>query len=82
MISPWFQACIYCYLTRLFAAIHFYFGSVIILREDLKRYICQGNCVYFTTLVTASHYYKRSVVNSRKLEGYVYLRKAIKALFF
>ena len=40
-----------CYLTTSIAAIHFFYGIAIILREHLKRSICQGYCVNFTTLV-------------------------------
>ena len=62
--------------------IHFFYGVVIISRESLKRSVCQGHCVYFTTLVAAIDYNKRSVDDSKKLERYVYFRKAIVALFF
>ena len=41
----------------------------------------QGHCVYFTTLAAAIHYNKRSVVDSRKIEEDVYLRKTIAALW-
>ena len=44
-----------CYLTASIAAIHFFYGSVIISREHLKRSICQGHCVYSTTLVATIH---------------------------
>ena len=54
---------------------------VIISWERLKRSICQGHCVYFTTLVATIHYNKQFVVDSRKIEKYVYLRKPIVALF-
>ena len=38
--------------------------------------LCQGHYVYFTALIVTIHYSKRSVVDSRKLEGYcVSLRK-------
>ena len=69
-----------CYLTAPIAAIHFYYGSVIISREQLKRSICQGRCVYFTTLVATNclYYNKRPVVDSRKFQ-YIYLRKVIVA---
>ena len=40
-----------CCLTASIAVMHFFYGSVIISREHLKRFICQGHCVYFTTLV-------------------------------
>ena len=67
-----------CYLTASIAAIHFYYGSVIISRKQLKRSICQGRCVYFTTFVATNrpYYNKQPVVDSRKFE-YVYLRKVI-----
>ena len=43
--------------------------------------LCQGHCIYFTTLIALIHYNKRSVDDSRKLEGYcIYLRKAIVVL--
>ena len=44
------------YLMTSIAAIHFFYGSVVILREYLKQSICQGHCVYFKTLVAAIHY--------------------------
>ena len=44
-----------CYLTASIAAIHFFYGSVIISREHLKRSICQEHCVYYTTLVATMH---------------------------
>ena len=49
----------------------FFYGSVIISRKHLKRFICQQHCVYFTALVAAIHYDKRSVFDSRKFEGYI-----------
>ena len=52
----------------LFPAIHFFYDSVIIWRDHLERSICQGNCVYFTTLVATIHYSKRSLVDLRKIE--------------
>ena len=69
-----------CYMTTSFPAIHFFYDRVIISREHLKWSTCQGYCVYFMTLAPAIHYNKRSVVDSRKCAGYVYLRKSIKAL--
>ena len=69
-------------MTTSFPAIHFFYDSVIISREHLKQSTCQGNCVYFSTLVATIHYNKRSVVDSRKIEEYVYLRKTIVALLF
>ena len=44
-----------CYLATSIAANHFFYGNIIISREHLKRSICQGHCVYFTTLVAAIH---------------------------
>ena len=43
------------YLTPSIATIHFFYNSVIISPEHLKRSICQGNCVYFTTPVATIH---------------------------
>ena len=42
-----------CYLTVSIAAIHFFYGSVII--SHLKRSMRQGHCAYFTTLVATIH---------------------------
>ena len=69
-----------CYLTASVAVIHFFHGIVIISRKHLD--ICQGPCLYFTTLHAVIHYNKRSAVDSRKFEGYVHLRKTIAALLF
>ena len=44
-----------CYLKTSIAVIHFFYGSVIILRQHLKRSICQGHYVYFITLVATIH---------------------------
>ena len=65
-------------------AIHFSYDSVIILREHLKwsKVICQGHCVYFTTTIVAINHNERSVVGSRKIERYVYLRKTIIVTLF
>ena len=69
-IPPWFQTCIYwkkvCYMTASFTAIHYFYDSVIILREHLKQSTCQGNCLYLTILFVTIHYNKRSAVDSRK----------------
>ena len=43
------------YLTTSIGAIYFFYNSVIISPEHLKRSICQGRCVYFTTLVAIIH---------------------------
>ena len=71
-----------CYMTSSFLAICFLHDSVIVLREHLKRSICQKHCVCFTTLVVAICYDKQSVFDSRLFEGYVYLRKTMVALPF
>ena len=70
-----------CYMTS-FPTIHFIYDSIIISQEHLKQSTCQGTCVYFTTLIATIHYNKQPVVDSRKIEGYIYLRKTIAALFF
>ena len=64
MIPPWFQLRMCwtkCYLTTSFPAIYFFYDSAIISWEHLKGFICQGHCVYFTTLVAVIHYDKRPV---------------------
>ena len=71
-----------CSVTTSIPVIHVFYGSFIILRERLKRSKCPGDCVYFTTLVVTIHYNERSVPDLRKLESYVYLKKAIMALLF
>ena len=54
------------FITTSFPAIHFFYDSVIISREQLKKSTYQQSCVSFTTLFATIHYYKRSVVDSRK----------------
>ena len=85
LIHPWFQACIswkkVCYMMILFPVIYLFYDGVIISREHLKWSISQRHCVYFTTLDAAIHHNKWSVVDSRKTEGYVYLRKTTVALW-
>ena len=70
IIPPWFQACIYwkkvCYMTTSFTAIHFFYDSVFISREHLKKSTCQGNSLYFRILFVTIHFNKRSAVDSRK----------------
>ena len=44
-----------CYLAASVAANQFFYGRVIISREHLKRSICQGHYVYFTTVVATTH---------------------------
>ena len=55
-----------CYMTTSFPAIHFFYDSVIISREHLKQFTCQGNYVYYTTLFATIRDNKWSVVDSRK----------------
>ena len=55
-----------CFMTTSFPASHFFYDSVIISREHLKKSTCQGNFAYFTTLFATIHYNKLSVVDSRK----------------
>ena len=55
-----------CFITTSFPAIHFFYDSVIISREHLKKPTCKGNCVYFTRLFATIHYNKLSEVDSRK----------------
>ena len=55
-----------CFMTTSFPAIHFFYNSVIISWEHLKKSTCQGNCVYFTTLFATIHCNNQSVVDSRK----------------
>ena len=38
-----------CYFTTSITAIHFFYGSAIISREHLKRFICQGHCLFHNT---------------------------------
>ena len=71
-----------CYFTISITATHFFYGSVIISREHLKRSICQGHGAYFKTLVATIHDNERSVVDLKKFQGYVYLRTTIVALLF
>ena len=54
-----------CSITTSFPTIHFFYDSVVISREHLKKSTCQRNSVYFTTLFATIHY-MRSVVDSRK----------------
>ena len=74
-----------CYLLDFrnvyIAAIHFFCGSVIIHRSFWSDpYVKDTD--FFTTLFATIHYNKRSVVDLRKFEEYVYLGKAIVALLF
>ena len=49
---------------------HFFYGSIINSEGHLKRSTRQRHCVYLTAIVAATHYNKRSVVDSRKREEY------------
>ena len=64
-------------MTTSFPDNNLFYNSVIFSRERLKPSICQRHCVYFATLVATIDYNKRSVVDSRKIEEYVYFRKII-----
>ena len=55
-----------CFITTSFPAIHFFYDSVIISREHLKKSTCQRSCVYFTTPFATIYHYKRSVIDLRK----------------
>ena len=69
-------------MTTSFLGIRFFYDSFIIWREHLKQFISWRHCGYFATLVTTIHYNKRSVIDFKKIEEYVYLRKAIVVLLF
>ena len=71
-----------CYMTTSFPAIYFFYDSVIISWEHLKRSICQGDCVYFQRLVAVIHYDKWFACDSIKFEGYAHLRKTMVVLLF
>ena len=74
----WKKVC--CFTTSI-ATIHFFYGTVIISWEYLKRSIMPRTLCL--ALVATIHYNKWPVVDPGKLEGYcVYLRKAIVSLFF
>ena len=47
----------------------YYLTTSVAAIKDSKQGICQGHCIYFTTLAAAVHYNKPSVVESRKFEG-------------
>ena len=54
MIPPWFQTCIYwnivCYSTTSVAVIHFFYGTVIILRQHLNCFsIKRALCLFHNT---------------------------------
>ena len=69
-----------CYLMTSVAGICLFYLSLF-HGSTWSNPFCQGYCVCFTTLIANIHYNKRSVVDSRKLEGCcVYLRKTIVTL--
>ena len=74
MTPPWFQECIYWMTPVIWRHI-----LEPIWREHLKRSICQGHCVYFTTLVTAIHIITSGLWSIREKLN-VCLRKTIVAL--
>ena len=83
MVSGMYKSKDACYLTRSVLAIHFFYGTVIISWQHLKRSIMSRYCVYFATLTATIQNSKKSMIDLRKFERYcVYLRKAIVALFF
>ena len=70
------------YVTASVPAKQFFNGSFTFSREHLTRFICQGQCVCFTTLVVAIHYNQRSVLDSRKVEEYVFWGKPLQVCCF
>ena len=83
MIPLWFQACIYWkkfviwrhhFLRSIFSMIGPFFDGSAWSDPYVK------DTVYFTALVATIYYNKRSVVDSKKIEEYVYFRKTIVAL--
>ena len=71
-----------CYLMSSVGAIYFFYNSVNVLREHLKRSICQPHCVTFTALVPTIHVITRGLWLIQEKLNNVYLRKAIVALLF
>ena len=64
-----------CYLTTSIAAIHFFYGNVIISREHLKYSICQRHCVYFTTsftVIQGAYLFQRTYCNDICLKSNVF----------
>ena len=59
MIASWFQECIYWMKSVIWRhPLERFIFSVIVLLfhgKHLKRFICQGHCVYFATLVATIH---------------------------
>ena len=76
MIHPWFQVCLYWKKSVIwwhhFHPFIFSITELLFHGSTWSDPLCQGHCVYFTTLAAAIHYNKRSMV---------YLRKTIVALW-
>ena len=64
-----------CYMTTSFPGIHFFTGALEAIHVKETVFILQ-------LLVATIHYNKWPVIDSRKIEGHVYLRKIILALLF
>ena len=64
-----------CYMITSFPAIPFFYDRVVISRD-----LYVTDTVFISQRTAAIHYNKRSVDDSRKFEGYVYLTKTIVAL--
>ena len=74
---------LYCCLTTSVAAIRFFLWYCHYFTEALEAIHYVKATVYFTTLIAGIDYNKRSVVVSKKFEGYcVYFRKAIIKITF
>ena len=89
IIPPWFKACIYWkksvtwwhhFDPSIFSMIVSLFHGSTWSDPHVKR--STWLCVYFTTLVAAIHYNKWSVVDSRKIEVYVYWKKTTVPIYF
>ena len=55
-----------CFMTTSFPFIYFFYDSLIISLEHLRKFTCHGNCVFFAKIFAIIHYNKQSVVDSRK----------------
>ena len=82
MIPSWFQA--YIYWKQIVIWWHHFRASIfsttmLLFHRSTWSDSYVKDTVYFTTPVATFHYNKRCV-DSRKIEGYVYLRKTIAAL--
>ena len=83
MIPPWFQAFLYWKKSAIWW--HHFQPAVFSMTVSLFHGSTWSNpqvkeTVYFTTLVATIHHNKWSVVDSRKIEEYIYLRKTIVVL--